>query len=98
MNLMKGDSLLSNISNISVMIKPGEDSIFNMSILNNSHIADQSEKLCEVKLDDIFPPSHHIRDSTSMFDGLIRKVEKDSSIIQSYYTPILPQVTYNHFN
>lgn len=97
MNLMKGDSLLSNISNVSVMIKPGEDSIFNMSMLNNSYVADVSEK-CEVKLDDIFPPSHHIRDSTSMFDGLIRKVDKESSMIPSYYAPILPQVTYNHFN
>jgi len=46
MNLIKGDSLLSNISNISVLIKPGEDSIFNMSMLNNSYAGDQSERLC----------------------------------------------------
>jgi len=49
MSIIKGDSLLSNISNISVLIKPGDgSSIFNFSMVNNNngYEPDQSEKLC----------------------------------------------------
>jgi hypothetical protein len=54
---IKGDSLLSNISNISVLIKPGDgSSVFNFSFLQNNYDQDHSERLCEIKLEDIFPP------------------------------------------
>ena len=38
MSLIKGDSLLSSISNISVLIKPGDgSSVFNFSFNNNHY-------------------------------------------------------------
>jgi len=38
MSIIKGDSLLSNISNISVLIKPGDgSSIFNFSMIQNNY-------------------------------------------------------------
>ena len=55
-NIIKDESLLSNISNISIMIKPNEgSSFFNFSLLPNNNEPEQSGKLCEVKLEDIFP-------------------------------------------
>ena len=97
MSIIKGDSLLSNISNISVLIKPGEgSSIFNFSMLNNNYEPEGSEKLCEVKLDDIFPAED--QQDNSMLDRIIKKEDKDCSMIHFYNTPILPQFTYNSFN
>jgi hypothetical protein len=43
MSLIKGDSLLSNISNVSVLIKPGDgSSVFNFSLHHHSYDQDQS--------------------------------------------------------
>jgi hypothetical protein len=96
MSIIKGDSLLSSISNISVLIRPGDgSSIFNFSMLQNNNDHDQSANLCEVKLDDIFPEGDHMYDNGSMFDKMIKKEDKESSIIHYSPAPILPQFTYN---
>lgn len=43
MSIIKGDSLLSSISNISVLIKHGEGSeVFNFSMLHNNNEHEQS--------------------------------------------------------
>lgn len=43
MSLIKGDSLLSNISNVSVLIKPGDgSSVFNFSLHHHNCEQDQS--------------------------------------------------------
>jgi hypothetical protein len=47
MSLIKGDSLLSNISNVSVLIKPGDgSSVFNFSLHQHNYEHDQSENMC----------------------------------------------------
>jgi len=63
-------------------------------MIQNNYEADQSEKLCEVKLDDIFPHDDHMHDNNSMLDRIIKKEEKDCSMIQFCHAPILPQFTY----
>ena len=56
MSLIKGDSLLSNISNVSVLIKPNDgSSVFNLPLHHHGYEQEQSERLCEVKIEDIFP-------------------------------------------
>ena len=71
---MKDESMLSSISNISVLIKPGEgSSIFNFSLLPNNNEPEQSEKVCEVKLDDLFPRGDPMIDNNSMLDKIIKK-------------------------
>ena len=46
-NIIKDESLLSSLSNISVLIKPNEgSSIFNFSMLQGNYEGDQSQKLC----------------------------------------------------
>ena len=99
MSLIKGDSLLSNISNVSVLIKPSDgSSVFNFSMIQNNYDQDNSERLCEVKLDDIFPQEDHFHDN-SIMDRLTKKEDKEGSIMQIYHTPIVPQFTYsNNFN
>jgi hypothetical protein len=95
MNLIKDESMLSSISNISVLIKPNEgSSIFNFSLVGQE--AEVSEKVCEVKLDDLFPRDEHLTDNNSFLDKIIKKEEKDCSMIQFFPTPILPQFVFNH--
>ena len=53
-----------------------------------------SYKLCEVKIEDIFPDEDHINDNNSILDNIIKRDEKDVSILHFYQTPILPQVVY----
>jgi hypothetical protein len=91
------DSLLSNISNISVMIKPNDgSSIFNLSFIQNHNDREQSEKLHEVKIEDIFPFDSHMQDNNSIFDKIMRKEDKESSIMHFCQTPQLPQSPYNN--
>jgi hypothetical protein len=101
MSLIKGDSLLSNISNVSVLIKPGDgSSVFNFPHHHHSYDHDQSERLCEVKLDDIFPHDDQLHENNSMLNHIIKKEDRDSSIMQ-FCHPIMPQFTYtapNNFN
>ena len=100
MNLIKDESMLSSISNISVLIKPNDgSSVFNFSLVaQEPQQPDQSDKLCEVKLDDLFPRDDH-HTNNSLIDRFIKKEEKDCSIIHFYPTPILPQfVVNNAFN
>lgn len=98
--IIKDESLLSNISNISVMIKPNENSsIFNFSLLNNPYEDVPSQKLCEVKLDDIFPhqspyENGSMLDNNSILDKLIKKEERDCSFIPYHPQPIFPQVVF----
>lgn len=75
MSIIKGDSLLSSISNISGIIKPGDgSSIFNFSMLHNNNEQDQSDRLYEVKIDDIFPrDEEEILDNGSIMDKIIKK-------------------------
>ena len=55
MSIIKGDSLLSNLSNISVLIKPGHNSsIFNLPVMQSGY-EQESVKMYEVKIQDIFP-------------------------------------------
>jgi hypothetical protein len=61
----------------------------------NNYEAEQSEKVCEVKLDDIFPREDPLTDNNSMLDKIIKKEEKDNSIMPFFPTPILPQFVYN---
>jgi hypothetical protein len=103
--IIKDESLLSNISNISVMIKPNDNSsIFNFS-LNNNYDDLPSQRLCEVKLEDIFPhqepylhnsmlDNNSMLGDNSMLDKLIKKEEKDCSFIPYQPHPILPQVVF----
>ena len=50
-NIIKEESLLSNISNISFMIRPNDgSSFFNFSMPPHNLSPDHSEKLCEVKI------------------------------------------------
>ena len=75
MSLIKGDSLLSSISNISVMIQPGQgSSIFNFSMLHPQFSPEYSQKMCEVKLNDIFPDP--MSDNNSMLDRIMRRDER----------------------
>ncbi len=99
-NIIKDESLLSSISNISVMIKPNEgSSIFNFSMLPNHYEPEQSERVCEVKLDDIFPRDDHFTDNNSMLDKIIKKEDKDNSMIPFLPHPIVPQFVFNsNFN
>lgn len=61
MNLIKDESLLSSISNISVLIKPNDgSSIFNFSLIHNNNEPEHSDKICEVKFDDLFPRDDHL--------------------------------------
>jgi len=97
MNLIKDESMLSSISNISFLLKPNEgSSIFNFSLFPNNNEPEQSDKVCEVKLDDLFPRDDHLTENNSMLDKIIKKEEKDSSMIHFYPTPILPQFVYNN--
>ena len=99
-SIIREGSMLSSLSNISVMIKPNEgSSIFNFPLLGNNGENDLSKNLCEVKLTDIFPTeepllyNNSLLDNNSMLDKLIKKEEKDS-IIPFYPQPILPQVVF----
>lgn len=96
--IIKDESMLSSISNISVMIKPNEgSSIFNFSMLPVNFDGEPSQKACEVKLDDIFPRDDH-HDNGSMLDKIIKKEDKDCSMIPYLPHPILPQFINNSFN
>ena len=87
MSIIKGDSLLSNLSNISVMIKPGNNSsMFNLPGLTHSYDHD-SQKMCEAKFQDIFPDAPP--DNNSMLERIIRK---DDSCLPMQ-SPILPHFT-----
>jgi hypothetical protein len=101
MSLIKGDSLLSNISNISVLIKPNDgSSVFNFPLHHHGYEQEHSERLCEVKIEDIFPNESQLHDNNSMLNHIIKKEDRDSSIMQ-FCHPILPQFTYtapNNFN
>lgn len=41
-----------------------------------------------MKIDDIFPFDLHMNDNNSMFDRIIKKDEKESTIMQFYQVPI----------
>lgn len=91
MNIIKDESMLSSISNISVLIKPNDgSSIFNFSVLQNQH-DEHSDKVCEVKFDDLFPRD----DNNSILDKFTKKDDKDCSMIHYNPNPILPQFVYN---
>lgn len=71
--IIKDESLLSSISNISVLIKPNDgSSVFNFSMLPDRYEPEPSLKPCEVKLEDIFPHGDHT-DNGSMLDKIIKK-------------------------
>ena len=96
-NIIKEESLLSSISNISVLIKPNEgSSVFNFSMLPNNFEPEQSQRVCEVKIEDIFPDEDHFADNNSMLDKIIKKEEKECSMIPLLPQPVMPQFLFNH--
>ena len=92
MSIIKGDSLLSNLSNISVIIKPGHNSsIFNLPMMQAGYEQD-SQRMHEVKIEDIFP-SEPNPTNNSMLDRIMHKEE--SGLPLASHSPILPQFTYS---
>lgn len=95
MSFIKGDSLLSSISNISMLMKAGDNSsLFNFSMFHNRNDTDQSEKMYEVKINDICPQADQLYDT--VLDKSVKQEEKEEEILHYSSALVLPQFTYNH--
>lgn len=78
-----------------MLMKAGDNSsLFNFSMFHNRNDTDQSEKLYEVKINDICPEADQLYDN--FLDKTIKQEERDGEIAHYPSALVLPQFTYNH--
>lgn len=65
-------------------------------MLPNHYEPEQSQKVCEVKLDDLFPHDDHFNDNNSLLDKIGKREEKEGSMIPLLPQPVMPQFLFNH--
>lgn len=97
MSIFQGDSFLSSLSLASVIMKPQDSEIFQLSALPFHMDFEQNEQFQEVKIDDIAPEDFDMDQKNFLSYQSSKRDEKLSSSASSNI-PILPQFTHHHFN